>query len=128
MKLFSWGKDGGPESHVWGFYVIEIKKLFSVVLLRFEDGSREAFHNHAFNAVSWLLTGSLHELLANHSAVRTYKPSFSPIVTRRTTFHQVRSRGRSWAITFRGPWRKTWEEYLPEIERYITLKHGRKVV
>ena len=56
MKLCYVGKDGGPESTVWGFWLIEIKKLFSVALLCFENGSREAFHTHAFNSVSWVLT------------------------------------------------------------------------
>mgnify|MGYP001575993171 CR=1 FL=1 len=57
MKLFYYGKDGGPESHVWGFWLIEAKSLFSIVLLRFENGTREAYHSHAFNSLSWVLRG-----------------------------------------------------------------------
>lgn len=51
MKILSWEKDGGPDSKVHGFYLIEIKSLFSIVFLKFEGKSREAFHDHAFNAV-----------------------------------------------------------------------------
>ena len=49
MKLFKYMKDGGPESTVWGYFLIEIKSLFTIVLLHFKNGSREAYHNHAFN-------------------------------------------------------------------------------
>ena len=42
MRLFFYGKDGGQYSTVWGYWLIEIKSLFSVVLLRFEGDSREA--------------------------------------------------------------------------------------
>jgi len=35
--------------------------LFSIVLLRFEGESRSNFHSHAFNAWTWLLSGSMVE-------------------------------------------------------------------
>jgi len=54
-------KDGGPDSTVTGYWLIESKKWFSIVLLKFEGKSREAFHTHAFNAISWLLKGKLIE-------------------------------------------------------------------
>ncbi len=60
MKILWGSKDGGPESNVrmWG---IESKHFGSVLLLSFAEGSREAFHAHAFSAVSWLLSGCLIE-------------------------------------------------------------------
>lgn len=112
MKLFYKGKDGGPESHVWGYWLVELKKLFSIALLRFEDGSRDAFHSHAFNSISWLLTGTLIEHMGDSDKVIEYKPSIWPILTYRGTFHKVVSEGRSWVLTFRGPWNGTywWEK------------------
>jgi hypothetical protein len=130
MKIFHYGKDGGKESTVWGWWLVEIKPLFSAALLCFENGSREAFHEHAFNSVSWVLKGGLDEELLGYCSGRHryYDPSFKPIFTKRDTFHKVSSVGRTWVLTFRGPWKNTWREWLPRERRYQTLTHGRKVV
>lgn len=125
MMIFKWGKDGGTESSVWGFWLIEIKCAFSIVLLRFDKGTREAYHNHAFDAVSWLLTGHLTEYMLDGSETKEYYPSFKPIFTWKETFHKVKSNGVSWALSFRGPWADTWKEFT---DRPITLTHGRKEV
>lgn len=127
MKILKYMKDGGPLSRVWGLFIIEIKPLFSIVLLRFLDGSREAFHTHAFNAVSWVIKGKLLETEINGTC-RIYRASWKPIYTPREMFHRVRSSGTTWAISFRGPWKDKWREFLPENGRYITLTHGRKEV
>ncbi len=123
VKLF--GKDGGPQSRVWGYF-FELKRLFSVVLLRFEHGTREAYHSHAFNSVSWVLKGCLVEKHLDGTA-KLHKPSLWPVVTRRSTFHKVRSQGRSWVLSFRGPWAKTWQEWIPG-KGFVTLTNGRRVV
>ena len=128
MKLFYKAKDGGPLSHAWGYWLIEWKPVFSIALLRFEDGSREAYHNHAFNAISWLLSGELYEYGKGGNVLRCYLPSLWPIWTPRERMHKVVSKGRSWAITFRGPWRKSWNEYLPQTGQHVTLTHGRQEV
>lgn len=135
MKLFSLMKDGGPHSKVWGYWLIEFKSLFSVVLLRFEDGSREAFHSHAFNCISWVLSGCLWEqrmvgrtdlhYTDIKKAWRVFAPSWKPIITTRDNLHKVTSIGRTWVLSFRGPWADTWQEYLPDEERVVTLTHGR---
>lgn len=135
MKLFSSGKDGGYESTVWGFWFLEIKRLCSIVLLCFEDGTREAYHNHAFNTVSWVLKGRLEEHVLDSSwdgapcgPTNVYTPSFRPVITRRTTFHQVRSKGRTWVISFRGPWAQQWQEFIPAEQRFVTLTNGRREI
>lgn len=127
MKLFKILKDGGPESHCTGFFLIEIKKAFSIVLLHFSDGSRDAFHSHAFNAVSWLPRGKLVETLMDGTVVE-YTPSLKPISTPRSRFHKVVSIGDSWALSFRGPWVDRWKEYIPKDEAFLTLTHGRDIV
>lgn len=134
MKLLHVGKDGGPESNVTGYWLIEWKRFFSIALLRFDHGSREAFHSHAFNCISWLLKGELCEefILRNstkaHVATlhRAYIPSYRPIITKRETFHRVFSIGTSWVLTFRGPWAKTWQEYDPVTRDFIVLGPGRE--
>jgi hypothetical protein len=126
------GKDGGPKSRVDGFWFIRIKGLFSVALLRFGEGTREAFHSHAFNSWSWLLTGGLEEQvcrrydegLVNYYWNR-YKPSWRPIRTLRTTMHKVYGvKDSNWVLTFRGPWADTWEE-LDEAGDRVVLTHNR---
>lgn len=124
MKFFSFEKDGGALSKVWGLFFVEIKKAFSVVLLHFEDGSCEAFHSHAFNSVSWVLKGSLME-----DQIPTKKtffaPSWKPVITTRQNLHKVTSMGNTYVLSFRGPWQAHWIEYLPESNEIVELTHGR---
>lgn len=129
MKLFKKMKDGGVESTVTGYWLVEIKSLFSIVLLKFEGWSREAFHTHAFNSLSWVLRGNLQETMYD-GYTRYHRASWIPFITRRTDFHKVDSineggRGTTWALSFRGPWSKTWKEYLPNEDRHRTLASGR---
>jgi hypothetical protein len=126
MRFFYKGKDGGSESTVWGYWLIEIKSLFSIVLLRFENGTRDAYHEHAFHCFSWVIRG---ELLEHHrEPLRRkvmYLPSWRPFITRRQDFHKVESLGRTWVLSFRGPWTATWAESTPENPVSI-LTHGRR--
>lgn len=129
MKFLWNKKDGGPESHVW-MTGIESKRFGSILLLRFEDGSREAFHSHAFNCTSVVLSGCLIEqlLVGTYPKVVMGMPAYTKgtwIRTFRHTFHQVFSLGRTWVLTIRGPWCDTWQEYLNDEDRHITLTHGR---
>jgi hypothetical protein len=132
---FLWGaKDGGVKSRVW-IWGIESKRFGSIGLVKFAHGSRDAFHSHAFNAVSWVLLGRLEEIVRHgdewdggHDWIY-YGPSLRPIYTPRERFHMVRGLARStWVLTFRGPWVDTWREYLPTEDRYVTLTHGRKEI
>ena len=127
MKLFYYGKDGGYESTVYGYWLVEIKSLFSIVLLKFENGSRDAYHTHAFNCISWVLKGQLTETLFI-GRIKKYLPSFRPVITTRDTFHKVESKGNTWVISFRGPWTKTWKEFIPKSKELIELENGRKIV
>ncbi len=130
MKLLFKSKDGGKESNVTGYWLLESKRFFSIVLLRFDKGSREAYHNHAFNAISWFIKGRLAEYTLNNNKVMdTYwYPSIIPIITTKDRMHKVYGMAnKSWVISFRGPWENTWKEYLPLINKFVTLTHGRKI-
>lgn len=127
MKLFTYGKDGGKDSPVSGYWLVEAKRVCSLVLLHFDNGTRDAYHDHAFTSVSWLLAGVLVERHRS-GQVTTYRPSLRPIVTRRRTFHQVESIGRSWVLSFRGPWASQWHEFRPAENRSVTLTSGRQEV
>jgi hypothetical protein len=131
MKWFFKGKDGGPESNVTGYWFIECKSAFSIVLLCFYKGSREAFHSHAFNALSWVLLGHLAEFVHGEPYGHSHdlKPSFKPVYTPRERFHKVYGIGeKTWVLSFRGPWVNTWKEFLPKLKQYVTLTHGRRVL
>ena len=134
MRLFSKAPDGGEDSGVTAYFLIEWKSLFSVALLRFEKGSsREAYHTHAFNAVTWWLKGEVLEermdlapkgsLLGRFTG---FMPSFKPKYTSRENMHKIHVMHEAWALTFRGPWNKEWKESKDGVE--TTLTHGRKEV
>jgi hypothetical protein len=134
VKLFFKRTDGGPETNVIGYWLIEWKSVFSIALLRFSKGSRENFHSHAFNAVSWILRGRISVRRMSHVPPLVlppvdYTPSLRPIVTSRGNLHKVYGvADATWALTIRGPWRKTWKEYNAKTGKTITLSHGREVV
>lgn len=125
MKFFEVAKDGGQKSHVTGFWVLEIKSLFSIVFLKFAKGTREAYHTHAFNAFTWFLKGSVTEYHKD-GAVIPWKPSLWAKYTPRTCFHKVYAHEDTYAFSIRGPWLNRWKEYLPETGEVIELTHGRK--
>lgn len=127
MKFFHRAKDGGPKSTVVGYWLAEVKRLFSVALLRFANGSRDEYHSHAFNSVSWVLWGTLIEEHLD-GRIEVHVPSLFPIITRRDTFHRVVSLGTTWVFTLRGPWARTWYEYDPLTDRTVILRNGRVVV
>ena len=97
-------KDGGPESPVTGYFLIEIKSLFSIVLLHF-GGTREAFHSHAFNAWTYWLKGLAWEGTKVENGVRGRlwtKGQWK--YTPRNLMHKIYPITDVWAISFRGPW------------------------
>lgn len=126
MKIFKSSHDGGKDSGVTGFWIIECKSLFSIVILRFSKGSREAYHSHAFNALTWWLKGEVNEEFENGQITKNWKPSIIPKLTKRNNFHRVVALKTSWAISFRGKWKNTWEE-SKNGQKY-TLTHGRKKI
>jgi hypothetical protein len=138
MRFFQLVKDGGPESHVWAYVLIESKRFGSIMLLRFEHGTRDAYHSHAFDSWSWVVRGrglieqfgqgsrEWRNHLGGHPLenVRVHLPGWRMIRTFRDTYHKVASIGRTWVLTVRGPWAATWREQAAgEPER--TLAHGR---
>lgn len=127
MKLFSKGFDGGPDSTVTGYWLTEIKRLFSVVLLKFSHGSRDEYHSHAFNSINWVLKGRVIEYTRDGDVIM-HGPSLWPIITKRSTFHRVVSEGTTWVFSLRGPWKKTWLEYSPATEKTTVLTEHRREV
>ena len=125
MKFFSRSKDGGPESPVDAFFLFEIKSLGSIALLRFNRGGREAFHTHAFHALTWFISGELVEQDIDGS-YHIYRRSLLPKLTRRSKNHRVVAYRDSWCFTVRGPWASTWTE--DDETHHTTLTHGRKIV
>ena len=125
MKFFSKAKDGGPESPVDAYFLFEMKSLGSVALLKFNKGAREAFHTHAFGAMTWFICGDLIEEKIDGKKT-VYRRSIFPKITKRTNNHRVIANKDSWCFTIRGPWKNTWTE--DHDDETTVLTHGRVVV
>jgi len=126
MRFFCKVKDGGPESPVDAYVLFEIKWLCSVMLLKFNKGGREAFHTHAFNALTWFLFGAIIEEDVS-GEMHWYRRSLIPKLTKKSKNHRVLAHRDSWCFTIRGPWAKTWTETFVG-RPMIVLTHGRKEV
>ena len=127
MRFFEKVKDGGANSPVDAYVLIEIKSLFSIMVLHFNPGYREALHSHAFNAFTIWLWGEAFEVFDTWGkSDRVWWPGFMKF-TPRSLFHRYVSFRGAWALTFRGPWHDTWEERCSD-GRTVTLTHGRKAI
>lgn len=130
MKILKRCKDGGPDSPVEAYFLLEIKSLCSIALLKFNEGGREAFHTHAFNALTWFLWGDMIEESKNTEYNYTnyyfYRRSLFPKLTHREKNHRVYAYKTSWCFTIRGPWVSNWTE--DNDTHHTTLTHGRKIL
>ena len=57
---------------------------------------------------------------------KTWLPSWKPKFTARNHAHRVDAKEVTYALSFRGPWGKTWQEWEDGVT--TTFTHGRKVV
>jgi len=122
-RILSLKSDGGKDSGVTAFFIIEWKVLFSIAILRFNVGTRDAYHSHSFNALTWWLKGKVTETKLNGEQ-KTFIPSLKPKLTTRETFHKVKAHTTTYALTFRDDWTDEWQEYKDN--KFVTLTHGRK--
>ena len=116
--------DGGKDSGVTGYFLVEIKALFSIVLLHFRPGTREAYHSHAFNAVTIWLWGKVKEHMLSGETLgwKAGRMKYTP----RDNFHKVEALTDAWCLCFRGPWEDYWKE--SRSGSLVTLTHGRREV
>lgn len=130
MKLFERAKDGGPSSPVEAFFLFEIKNFASVALLKFNEGTRENYHSHAFNALTWFLFGDMvEEKLVDGKIVSSkYRRSLFPKYTAKDNLHKVVANKTSWCFTLRGKWQSTWYEYNEDNNLKITMTNGRRII
>jgi hypothetical protein len=121
MRFLEKCKDGGHQSPVDGYVLIELKGWFSIILLRFNPGAREKSHTHAFNAISWFLSGSTTEYIQGQSPKHRTGLCL-PHITTRNVNHRYNCYKPAWCLTFRGPWVSWWKDGT----KYLSW--GRKVV
>lgn len=124
-KLLESAPDGGKDSPVTAYFLFECKSVGSIALLRFNKGGREAFHTHAFTALTWFLWGTMEEHDID-GTVYKYTRSILPKLTWKTKNHTVQAMETSWCLTIRGPWDRTWTEHLNGVK--TRLAWGREVV
>lgn len=133
--MLKWNvKDGGPESPVT-FFGIEVKWLGSIGFIKFAKGCREAYHTHAFHALTWFLKGELIEdrlwavsRVDAQTTMTKYTKGILPKITSRKNMHRVSAGKDSWCFTLRGPWKGTWREYDPKTGLFTVFSNGREVV
>jgi len=130
VKLFAKAADGGKGSGVTAYFLIEWKRFFSVALLHFAPGSREAYHEHAFNAWTLWLKGYVLEYVMNIASGRDERNLWWPYdlkYTPRNLMHKIIAGPEgAWCFTIRGPWVDQWREFKGG--RFRTLTHGRKEI
>lgn len=127
MRFMTKSKDGGPDSPVDGYFLLELKGLFSIALLKFNKGCRENYHTHAFNALTWFICGDLVEQDVT-GKIYLYRKSLKPKYTPRDKNHRVIASRDSWCLTLRGRWQDTWTEYSEKDRKTTVLTHGRRIV
>lgn len=127
MNVFKKLKDGGSESPVDAYFLFEIKGLASIALLKFNKGGREAFHTHAFDALTWFIKGDLVEEDVSGETYK-YKKSLVPKLTPKSKNHRVLANKDSYCLTVRGKWVDSWTEYNKESNETTFFNWGRKVV
>lgn len=124
--FMSKAKDGGQKSPVDAYFLIECKWLFSVAILKFNKGTREEFHTHAFDAFTWFLKGDLVEECVDGTLYK-YARKFLPKLTKKGKDHRVVANKDSWCLTLRGAWSDHWTEYNRDKDQTTVFTHGRKV-
>ena len=127
MRLLYKGKDGGNKSTVTGNWLFEFKSLFSISLLKFDLGSREEYHTHAFNAISWYILGHTEEHILNGNIIER-KGLCLPKLTKRGCFHKIKALKPTWVLTIRGRWLDNWLEFNPRTQQYTQFTHGRTII
>jgi len=127
MKFFKKRYDGGQNSGVTGYWFIEWKKVFSIVLLKFQPNHRENYHSHAFHALTWWVWGRAIEEFPDGTQ-REWKPSLLPKFTPKSNIHRYKPTQTIWAFSIRGPWEKTWYEIDKKANKQIHLRSGREVI
>ena len=125
-RLFYKKHDGGPTSGVVGYFLIEWKPFFSIGILRFGKGSREAYHSHAFNAITWFIWGNVTEEKAD-GTTKDFGPSLIPKYTPKENIHKVIAHETTYAITIRGGWEDYWYELQNDKKLTVVYTHGRKI-
>jgi len=127
MFLFKKRKDGGKDSPVNAYFLVESKRFGSIAFLKFNKGGREVFHTHAFNALTWFIKGDLKEEDVNGN-LYTYSKSFTPKLTPKDKNHRVSATVDSWCFTLRGSWCDKWVEYDRTKNQTTEFTHGRAIV
>ena len=122
MKIMQSAPDGGKGSGVKAYFLLESKRFGSIAILRFEKGGREAFHSHAFHALTWWIYGSVTEHHVSGQSIQ-WRPSIKPKHTGRECFHKIEAKQVTWALTVRGPWVDRWQEKRGD--KIVNLTHGR---
>jgi hypothetical protein len=141
MRLFNKKEVCLGKGPVHVYTIFEIKWLGGILFHKFETIEQNRYHNHAFHAVSFLLSGSYEEeVLSNpqydslNSKVirtkikRTVNQWLRPRWIPRDYCHRIlKAEPNTWTLLFFGPWVKYWDEFFLDNTR-VTYTWGRKII
>ena len=139
MKLFGiiiWERKNVAlgDGHVEQLTIFEHKRLFSIWSYSWSEvGDQMRFHTHAFASIAITLWGSYTEEVMEVSVtpeipIKTkvvsnlWRPRYIP----RNYCHRITGSDGARTVVFAGPWQKTWKEFFPNTNTWVTYTWGRE--
>ncbi len=111
--------------------IFENKKLFSIILYKWNTIDQIRFHTHAFTAFAFLLSGWYWEKVMFKETVMTNFVNV-PLVPRflpKNYCHAIENaKPNTRTLVITGPWQKHWYEYFPDTETWVKYTWGRKKI
>lgn len=132
MTLFKKKKVALGEGHVIQYTFFEFKRFGGIWFYNWKTIDQMRFHTHAFNAYAILLSGGYSEeirhsdgSISKNDVENKFKLRYIP----REYCHRIcESKKNTWTVVFFGSWAKTWKEYFPIRDEWVTYGWGRKVL
>jgi hypothetical protein len=93
--------------------ILEWKRFFSIKLFNFHPttGDQDRFHNHAFNAVSILLSGDYMEEIIDYGQIVPLKRSRKRLLfIPKDSYHRITKSNGCRTLLITGPWGKEFKE------------------
>ena len=131
MKFLSKKRIELGKGHITQYTFFEFKRFGGIWLYNWKTIDQNRFHTHAFSSVAITLKGSyIQEVFKDGGIVlEKVKSWLVPRFLGKGYTHRIlKAAPNTWTLVFFGPWGKTWEEYFPDTNTWVTYAWGRKVI
>lgn len=119
------------EGSVTQYIIFENKHFLSLIFYRWNTVNQTRFHTHAFSAVAFLLKGWYWEKIKidEHTVDNFVNVPLVPRYLPKQYCHAIGySKPGTITMVITGPWDKTWQEYFPDSDEWVTYTWGRKKI